>query len=142
MHTWGPTRARGMGRGEGARSRARKWLRLSGFNRVFGKCNWLWAGPLSLGWYRLCNAPMASRWYRRHHTQGGCSKGITALLMAELEFGFRILSLPPSQQPLPVDRCWHSRGNLCAIPSSACFTCCHLCHVMPHCWSENSGVLV
>lgn len=48
MHTWGPTRAREMGRGEGARSRARKWLRLSGFNRVFGKCSWLWAGPLAL----------------------------------------------------------------------------------------------
>lgn len=65
---------------------------------------------LSLGWYRLCNAPMASRWYRHHHTQGGCSKGVTALLTAELEFGLRILPLPPSQQPLPIDRCWRSRG--------------------------------
>lgn len=96
----------------------------------------------SLGWDRLCNAPVASRWFRHHHTQGGCSKGVPALLTAELEFGFRILPLPPSQQPLPIDRCWRSRGNLRAIPSLACFTCCHLCHVTPHCWSENSSFLV
>ena len=30
--------------------------------------------------------------------------------------------LPPSQQPVPVDRCWHPRGHLCAIPALGCFT--------------------
>lgn len=152
MHTWGPHRQNEIGRRKVSWSRARKWLRLSGFNRMIAKLQ-MDLGRGFLRWYGLypvmhSTLVMANRWHRWHqapsHTQGRHYKWVTALFTADLAFGFRIL-LPPSWQPLLINRYWHSSHWVCHpfIGQKTCSTCCHLCVMwQPHRWSEHSSILV